>query len=199
MPTTLPLRSEVWMLMMPMPPRVCRRYSLEPGALAVAVLGDGQQRAARRGRPPSRRPRRPRAARCRGRRRPCGPSAGRRSSAKRIAMPLRVPMTDRSVPSESRTAITASPSSIPIAMMPPARGLRERRQVGLLDRALARAHHDEPLALVLGELLHARAARRSSRRPAIVHQVRDRLALAARGPTSGIVVDLQPVARGRGP
>ena len=53
----------------------------------------------------------------------CGPSAGRRSPSKRIAMPSRVPMKTCSLPSDSSTAITASPSSMPIAMMPPARGL----------------------------------------------------------------------------
>ena len=38
-------------------------------------------------------------------------------------MPLRVPMKISPVPSVTWTAMTASPSSTPIAMMPPARGL----------------------------------------------------------------------------
>ena len=38
-------------------------------------------------------------------------------------MPLRVPRKTCEVPSDSSTAMTASPSSTPIAMMPPARGL----------------------------------------------------------------------------
>ena len=59
------------------------------GALAVAVLADGQQRRVVGSRPPSRRLRRPRAAACRARRRPCGPSAARRLPQNRIAMPLR--------------------------------------------------------------------------------------------------------------
>ena len=42
-----------------------------------------------------------------------------------------------------------------MAMMPPARGLREGDEVGLLDRALARAHHDEPLSSCSGNCLHA--------------------------------------------
>ena len=44
-------------------------------------------------------------------------------SSKRIAMPSQVPMKTCSLPSESSTAITESPSSMPIAMMPLGRGL----------------------------------------------------------------------------
>ena len=40
-----------------------------------------------------------------------------------MAIPLRVPMKISPVPSVTRTAITASPSSTPMAMMPPALGL----------------------------------------------------------------------------
>ncbi len=48
-------------------------------------------------------------------------------------MPFRVPMKICSVPSESSTAMTASPSSTPIAMMPSARGfLNEVRSVFLM-------------------------------------------------------------------
>ena len=44
-------------------------------------------------------------------------------SGKRIAIPSRVPVKISPLPSEICTAITESPSSTPMAMMPPARGL----------------------------------------------------------------------------
>ena len=40
-----------------------------------------------------------------------------------MAMPSRLPMNTSLWPSDSSTAITASSSSTPMAMMPPARGL----------------------------------------------------------------------------
>ena len=43
------------------------------------------------------------------------------------------------------TAITESPSSTPIAMMPRGVRIAERGQLGLLDDALAVAHDDELL------------------------------------------------------
>ena len=46
-PMTRPVLSVVFMVMMPLPPRCVRRYSSIAGALAVAVLGDGEQRGAR--------------------------------------------------------------------------------------------------------------------------------------------------------
>ena len=53
-------------------------------------------------------------------------------------MPSRVPMKICSLPSVISTAITASPSSTPIAMMPPARGLRNAvRSVFLIDALAA--------------------------------------------------------------
>ena len=44
-------------------------------------------------------------------------------SSNRIAMPFLVPRNTCEPPSDSSTAMTESPSSTPIAMMPPARGL----------------------------------------------------------------------------
>ena len=65
--------------------------------------------------------------------------------------------------------------------------VRERRQLGLLDRALARAHHDEALIV---ELLHGEHRRELLARFHL-HQVGDRLALAvgadvreSRGPSA---------------
>ena len=67
----------------------------------------------------------------------------------------------------------------------------ERGQVGLLDDALARAHHHVLLVVLLRELLH-----REERRDLLVRleldQVHDRLPLAAR-PDVGHLVDLEPV------
>ena len=64
----------------------------------------------------------------------------------------------------------------------------ERRQRGLLDHALSRAHHDERVVV---ELLDG-----EQRRDLLAflhrHEIRDRLALAAR-PDVGNLVDLQPV------
>ena len=106
-------------------------------------------------------------------------------------MPSRVPRKICSLPSDSSTAMTASPSSTPIAMMPPARGLLNGDEVGLLDHALARAHDDELLILLARELLD-----REQRGDLLAffhrHQVDDRLALAA-GPDVGDLVDLEPV------
>ena len=70
------------------------------------------------------------------------------------------------------------------------RGVAVRRERGLLDRALAGAHHDELLVLRL-ELAHASSARAASAR-CIVHQVDDRLALAARARRRDLV-HLEPV------
>jgi hypothetical protein len=56
-------------------------------------------------------------------------------SRKRIDMPLRVPMKISLLPSDTCTAITESPSSTSIAMMPPARGLLKAESSGLLDLA----------------------------------------------------------------
>ena len=76
-----------------------------------------------------------------------------------------------------------------MAMMPPARGIAERRQLGLLDRALARAHDDE-------------VRRRRTPGPASIAAIFSpasictRLAIALprpSGPTSGNLVDLEPV------
>ena len=111
-------------------------------------------------------------------------------------MPSRVPMKICSLPSDSSTAMTESPSSMPIAMMPPARGLlNSDRSVFLID-ALARAHDDELLIFLLGELLD-----RQQRGDLLARlhrdEVGDRLALAARADVRDLV-DLQPVARGRG-
>ena len=109
-------------------------------------------------------------------------------------MPLRVPMKISPVPSVTCTAITASPSSTPIAMMPPARGLLNAdsavffttpRRVPMTtnlssSNSFTGEHRGDPLAF-----LHR-------------HQVGDRLALAAgadvresRGPSAS--------RRGRGP
>ena len=74
--------------------------------------------------------------------------------------------------------MTASPSSTPIAMMPLGARIAERGHVGLLDRALARAHHDELLIFLLGEFLH-REQRRDLLAGFELDQVDDRLALAA--------------------
>ena len=76
-------------------------------------------------------------------------------------------------------------------MMPLGRGIAERPEVGLLDGALAGAHHDELLLVGLGELLHGQ-----ERRDLLVafelDEIDDRLALAARSDV-GDFVDLQPV------
>ena len=106
-------------------------------------------------------------------------------------MPSRVPMNTCSLPSVISTAITESPSSTPIAMMPPARGLLNARQVGLLDHALARAHDDELLVLVGRPFLDG-----EERRDLLAflhrHEVGDGLALAARTDV-GNLVHAQPV------
>ena len=76
-------------------------------------------------------------------------------------------------------------------MMPLGARIAEGGQVGLLDRALAGAHHDELLLFLLREFLH-----REERRDLLVRfqldQVHDRLALAARADV-GHLVDLEPV------
>ena len=87
--------------------------------------------------------------------------------------------------------MTESPSSTPIAMMPPARGLRNDDRSVFLITPLRRAHHDELLIFLLRELLHRQ--QRGDLLPLLHrHQVRDRLALAARADV-GNLVDLQPV------
>ena len=58
-------------------------------------------------------------------------------------MPFRVPRNISPVPSVTCTAITESPSSTPIAMMPPARGLLNPDKRRFLHDALAGAHDDE--------------------------------------------------------
>ena len=70
--------------------------------------------------------------------------------------------------------------------------VRERRQVGLLDGAVPRAHHDEALAFFGRELLHAQQ-RGELLALGHVHEIRDRLALAAPA-DFGHVVHAQPVA-----
>ena len=109
-------------------------------------------------------------------------------SAKRIAMPSRVPMKISPVPSVSCTAITASPSSTPIAMMPPARGLLNAVsavflmtpfRVPITTNLSSSNSFTASIAAMLLALLHR-------------HQVRDRLALAV-GADVGNLVDLQPV------
>ena len=77
-------------------------------------------------------------------------------------------------------------------MMPAERGFENAAEVRLLDRALARAHHDEALAFFLGERLHAQQ-RRDLLALGHVHEVGDRLALAAAADFRH-VVDAQPVA-----
>ena len=106
-------------------------------------------------------------------------------------MPSRVPMKICSLPSESsdrdhRVAVVDAHRDDAARAR-----VAERGQVGLLDRALPRAHHDELLVFLLRELLHG-----EQRRDLLVglelHEVDDRLALAA-GADVGDLVDLQPV------
>ena len=104
-------------------------------------------------------------------------------------MPLRVPMKISPLPSVTCTAMTASP--VLDAHRDDAAGARvaERRQRRLLDDAAARAHDDE---LVVLELLRPPASRRSSRLPPSRRRLAIDLPLPP-GPTSGNLVDLQPV------
>ena len=76
-------------------------------------------------------------------------------------------------------------------MMPPDARIPERRQVGLLDHALARAHHDV-LLILLGRELLDRQERGNPLAFLELHEVDDRLTLPARTDV-GNLVDLQPV------
>ena len=60
-----------------------------------------------------------------------------------MLMPSRVISTTWSWPVVSFTSINVSPGSIPMAMMPPLRTLRELVERGLLDRALLRGEEQE--------------------------------------------------------
>src|SRR5690606_35362920 len=70
--------------------------------------------------------------------------------------------------------------------------IREGVQVGLLDDAPARAHHDEALAFTLREVLHAKQ-RRNALPFGHAHEVRDRFAAAVTADLRD-VVHAQPVA-----
>ncbi len=151
-------------------------------ALAVAVLGDGEQRAARLDQIDAPRPRRPRRASCRGRRRSPRPIGRTSASSKRMAWPSAVDRMISRVPSVRRTPTTSSPSSSAIAMSPDGARRRVLHQVGLLDETasggedeiaavLELAHRQECGQLLLGLELQ---------------QVRRRCARARRGPACGI-------------
>ena len=91
-------------------------------------------------------------------------------------------------PSDSCTSITASPSSMPMAMMPPARGLAKADSSVFLIVPLR-----VPMTMkrVVVELLHGEH-RGDLLAGFHLHQVRDRLALAV-GADVRDLVDLQPV------
>src|SRR5688500_15167162 len=99
-------------------------------------------------------------------------------------------------PSESCTSITESSFSMPIVMMPPARGFAHAdsprvgkcRYMGFLDGAFARAHHNEAPG---GNLLHGKH-RRELFAALELHQVGNRLALAV-GADVRDLVHLQPI------
>ncbi len=97
-------------------------------------------------------------------------------------MPLRVPMKISLVPSVSCTAITASPSSMPIAMMPPARGLLNADSSVFLIVPL---RVPITMKLVVVELAGPPASRRSSRPSSIDTRLAIDLPLPS-APTSGI-------------
>ena len=98
-------------------------------------------------------------------------------------MPSRVPMKISLLPSVSCTAISASSSSMPMAMMPPARGLLNAVSSVFLTVPLRVHDHDEALGRL--ELAH-----RQQCGDLLVglhrDQVDDRLALAGRARRPGI-------------
>ena len=103
-------------------------------------------------------------------------------------MPSRVPMKISLAPSEICTAITSSPASTPMAMMPPARGLANAEssvflivpcRVPMTTWWPSSNSRTATIAAIFSPGLH-------------LHQVGDRLA-AAVGADVGDLVDLEPV------
>ena len=93
-------------------------------------------------------------------------------------MPSRVPMKTCSLPSDSSTAMTESPSSTPIAMMPPARGLLNAVRSVFLITPLRVPMTTNCWSSSAGNSLTASSAAIFS--PVLHrHEVGDRLALAA--------------------
>ena len=105
-----------------------------------------------------------------------------------MAMPLRVPMKISLLPSETWTAMTASPSSTSMAMMPPARGL-----LNADSSVFFTSPRWVPMTM---NLLSSNSLHGQQRRDAFAllhrHQVGDRLAAAVRTDV-GNLVHLQPV------
>ena len=150
-PTTWPLRSLVRIVMTPEPPRRLEPVILERRALAVAALGDGEDRRARREdlhpdhlvvRPASEMPRTPVAVR---------PIARTSLSGKRIDLPpLR---RDDDLPGRRwvrQAAISSSPSARLMAMIPPRRGFEYARRalVFLMTPLRVQSSHEVVIGLV---------------------------------------------------
>ena len=188
-PTTRPVLSVVFIVMMPLPPRCVRRYSSIADALAVAVLGDGEQRAAGLDEVDRHQLVALVEATCRGRRRCPDPSAGPRSRRSGSAWPSRVErMTSRLPVGE------AHPDDL-VALLErdgdDARRARRRvlHQVGLLDQAAAGREDD---VAALAGIRAPRGRRRAS--PPASGCSRLVIALpACRAPGLRDLVDLQPV------
>ena len=121
-PTTQPVLSLVFIVMMPLPPRDCVRYSSKavrlpmPFSPATRSVEPGSTTASATTRSSLSRemPRTPVAGR---------PMLRTSDSSKRMLMPSRVMRTASLVPLVRRTSMRLSPCSIPMAMMPPLRTL----------------------------------------------------------------------------
>ena len=163
------------------------------GALAVAVLGDGQDACRRAAAPPS--PTTSSSSRSvmptdAVGRAAHGPDVGLREADRHA---VRRPDEDLALPvGELHARSRASPSSMPMAMMPPARGLLKAASSVFLTVPLRVHITMKPVRRV--ELAHGQ-----QRRDLLVglhrHEVGDGLALAG-GHDVRDLVDLQPVARG---
>ena len=107
-------------------------------------------------------------------------------------MPLRVPMKISLLPFEICTAMTESPSSTPIAMMPPARGL-----LNALSSVFLITPRRVPMTMNLSSSNSLTARSAAIRSPS---SIETRLAIALprpSGPTSGISWTFSQYARPR--